>query len=144
MYLALSRNPTDGILDPLCVRSGIGKELPIDPAGVVQEHLDRDSFGGIAIGDLKVREVPLERRRQLNPAFINQLHYQGRVQHLRDRANVHHGLGGDVHAGGDIGHAGGRDFPLAVAAQCGARTRHLVLLDRSREPAGEIVSDGAA
>jgi hypothetical protein len=32
--------------------------VPIDAAGVVQEHLDRNQFRGIAIGDLKVREVP--------------------------------------------------------------------------------------
>ena len=111
---------------------------------MVQEHLDRDPFRGIAIGDLKVREVPLERRRQLNPAFIDQLHHQGRIQHLGDRANVHHSLGSDVHAGGDIGHAGGRDFPLAGAEYRGARARHLVLLDRRGEQAGESVSRRAA
>jgi hypothetical protein len=37
-----------------------------------------------------------------------------------------------------------RDFPLAGAEHCGARARHLVLLDRRGEPAGEILSGRAA
>ena len=57
--LALSRDPRDDVFDPFRVRSRIGKVLAIDTAGVVQEHLDRDPFRRSAIGDLKVREVPL-------------------------------------------------------------------------------------
>jgi hypothetical protein len=135
--LALSCDEWDDVLDPSCVRSGVGKVLSIDSASVVQEHLDGDQFGGIAIGDPKVREVPLKRRRQLNPAFIDQLHHQGRSQHFGDRANVHYGLGSDVHTGGDICHASGRDLPLAGAEYCGARARHFVHLDRRRKPSGE-------
>jgi hypothetical protein len=131
--LALPRDPCDRILDPFCIRSGVGKVLAIDAASVVQKHSDRDQFSGNSIGDPKVREVALERLRQINTAFIDQLHDQGCRQHLGDRANVHHGLGRDAHASGDIGDAGSRDLPLAAAEHCGAPARHVVLPDRRVE-----------
>jgi hypothetical protein len=51
--LTLSRDARNEVRDPFCIRTGIGKEVAVDAAGVVEQHLDGDPFSGMAIRDVE-------------------------------------------------------------------------------------------
>ena len=111
------------------------------PRGVREQVPDRDGLAHLRVGDPELRQDLGDGGVEGQLAPLDEHHDLGGGPHLGDRADLEERVGGHLHPGGRVEHAGGElvDLPLVQEGQ--ARAGNLVFGDQLSEtgvPSTEI------
>ncbi len=129
----------DVALEAVVAASVVLEVVAVDAAGMGEEVSGGDGGAHVRVGDPEVGQVGPDRLVEGDETLVHEGHEDRRRPRLPHRADLEHGVGGDLHAGLEVDDARGRLGDVAVVEDPHGGAGDLVLATERLEAGAELL-----